>query len=401
MYRTGFGDCFLVSFGPAASARHLLIDFGAHQHGEIGTMKGIMDDLEAATGKHLDLIVATHAHRDHISGFGQFAERFAQFRIGEVWLPWTDNPEDQFAMAVQQRHLALYAALDRHLRVRLKATEQDARYAAALQALSNLQGNELAQSELARAFGTGAPVQYRRAGETFARVGQITGLSAEILGPPRDKEFFSRTEPPADQRFLTAPGDTAEAVRPFPNLEIRVTESDYKEIVQEGQPCVAPGELDVLHNLAEAPAERLALALDNYRNNTSLVILFRYRNKSLLFAGDAQWGNWQAWIGTERARQLLREVDFLKVAHHGSENATPVDVVEALKPAGLAVMVPTQIKPFPTIPRMPLLAALEKHCVGKVAVRSDWVQVAGAPNSPAPKLPKGFAAGKLWIDYHL
>jgi len=52
---------------------------------------------------------------------------------------------------------------------------------------------------------------------------------------------------------------------------------------------------------------------------------------------------------------MLNEVDFLKVAHHGSENATPVNVVHALKDSGLAVMVPTQVKPFPTIPRMPLL----------------------------------------------
>ena len=53
-----------------------------------------------------------------------------------------------------------------------------------------------------------------------------------------------------------------------------------------------------------------------------------------------------------RARQLLGELDFFKVAHHGSENATPVDVVNALKKSGLAAMVPTQVKPFPTIPRI-------------------------------------------------
>lgn len=109
---------------------------------------------------------------------------------------------------------------------------------------------------------------------------------------------------------------------------------------------------------------------------------------------------WQSWIGTDRARRLLSEVDFLKVAHHGSENATPVDVVRGLKAAKLAVMVPTQITPFPTIPRRPLLHELEKHCC-KVAVRSDWIDVPKAPRCPAPKskLPKGFKAGEVWIDY--
>jgi hypothetical protein len=76
-------------------------------------------------------------------------------------------------------------------------------------------------------------------------------------------------------------------------------------------------------------------------------------------------------------------------------------VVHALKAAGLAVMVPTQIKPFPTIPRMPLLQELEKHCQGSVAVRSDWIDVQHAPTGPAPKpaFPAGFKAGEVWIDY--
>jgi len=401
MYRTGFGDCFLVSFGVGTSARHVLIDFGAHMHGEIGTMDPIMDNIEAVTGKNMELIVATHAHRDHISGFGKFADRFAQFRIGEVWLPWTDNPGDPVAGALQKKQLALYELLDVHLRVALQATEGNPKYAAALDALSNLKGNEKATSELKRGFGTGAKVRYLQAGESMAKVGAGAGLSADILGPSKNKEFLARMDPPADQRFLTAPGDLTSAVHPFRNLEIRFGEADYAAIERDGQPFVPPEELQALHDATEAPADRLALALDSVRNNTSLVILFRFQGKSLLFPGDAQWGNWQSWIGTDSARQLLSEVDFFKVAHHGSENATPVDVVRALKEGGLVAMVPTQVKPFPTIPRMPLLKELEAHCAGQVAVRSDWIEVEKAPTGPKPKpkLPKGYEAGKLWIDY--
>jgi hypothetical protein len=238
---------------------------------------------------------------------------------------------------------------------------------------------------------------------SFSKVGNTAGLSAEILGPPMDKTFFSRMDPPADQRFLAAPGDMTSAVRPFPKFELRTTDPGYAAIVKGGQPEVLRSELDELHEMAEAPAGRLSLALDNYRNNTSLVILFRFRNKALLFPGDAQWGNWQSWIGTDSARQLLEEVDFLKVAHHGSENATPVDVVASLKASGLAVMVPTQVKPFPTIPRLPLLEELQKRCAGHVAVRSDWIDVVDAPAGPQPKaaLPKGFRAGAVWIDHLL
>lgn len=402
MYRTGFGDCFLLSFGPAATARHVLIDFGAHMHGEIGTMEPIMDNIEKATKRTLDVVIATHAHRDHISGFGTFAKRFAEFTIGEVWLPWTDSPEPD-AVASQRKQLALYDRLDAHLGLALAGGQPSPGVAAALHALSNLRGNEPAKAALANGFDTGATVKYLRGGDSVPHVGRISGLSARILAPPKDKAFFARMDPPSSQRFLTGPADTSGVVRPFPLLEMRPTDADFQALVAERQPVVAPNELGRLNELAEAPADRLALALDNARNNTSLVILFRYKAGSLLFPGDAQWGNWQSWIGTDDARQLLGRVDFLKVAHHGSENATPVDVVHALRDSGVAAMVSTQDTPFPTIPRLPLLAELEKHCTAHVAVRSDWIDVDGAPPGPRPKpkLPKGFSRGALWVDYRM
>lgn len=403
MYRPGFGDCFLITFGSGASRQHVLIDFGAHMRGDIGTMDQIMDNLEKTSGSKLALLVATHAHRDHISGFGKFAGRFAKFQIDEVWLPWTDDPGDKQAAALKKKHLELYNALEKHMRATLAANSSSPIYAAALDALSNLIGNETATTELARGFGTGAKVRYLQAGVTVDKVGPITGLSAELLGPPRDAAFLSRMNPPTDQHFLTAPGDQSSGLRPFPNLEMRATDVDYAAMVSDGQPLVTEQELAKLHDASQAPAERLALVLDSVRNNTSLVILFRYHLKTMLFPGDAQWGNWQSWIGTDRAHKLLGEVDLLKVAHHGSENATPVDVVHALRESGLAAMVPTQIKPFPTIPRMPLLKELEKHCEGHVAVRSDWITVKKAPKAPkpVPALPKGFSSGDVWIDYKL
>ena len=398
MYRPGFGDCFLVSFGNTGKEKHVLIDFGAHMHGEIGTLEDIMDDIELTTNKKLALLVASHAHRDHIHGFGKFADRFADFEIGDIWMPWIDDKNNKKAASLQKRHLALYEKLDTHLRIGLKATETDRKYRDALNALSNLRGNEKAMTELRRGFGTGIKPRYLAAGKSIPKVAGITGLSAEILSPPKNTEFLSRMNPPAEQHFLTAPGDPTGAVRPFRGVEIRKGEPDFKAMVRDGQPLVPPRDLTSLHELAEAPAARLAFALDNVRNNTSLVILFRYQGKTLLFPGDAQWGNWQSWIGTDTARQLIGEIDFLKLSHHGSENATPVSVVKALKKTGLAAMCSTQKLPFPTIPRMPLLDAVGK--CGWVA-RSDWIKVKGAKNLKSPKLPRGLTANKLSIDYEI
>jgi hypothetical protein len=400
MYRTGFGDCFLLTFGTAAAARHVLVDFGAHMHGEIGTMDEVMDDIEATTKKKLALLVATHRHRDHISGFGQFAERFGGFEIEEVWMPWTDDPADPDAAALNEKHLALYRTLERHLAA-VKATGPEADAARA--ALQNLAGNEKATTELARGFGTGATVRYLKAGKSFNKVADVAGLSAEILGPPAEKTFLSRMNPPAGQHFLTGPTDTSGAARPFPGYELRAADADFQGLVVLKQPVAPEDDIKALKTAAENPASRLALFLDNVRNNTSLVIVFRYKGKALLFPGDAQWGNWQSWIGTDAARQLIAEVDFLKLSHHGSENATPVDVVNALRANGLAAMVSTQVEPFPTIPRIPLLEAVQQHCIDQILVRSDWVAVADAPKAPkaVPPLPAAFKHGDVWIDCSL
>jgi hypothetical protein len=83
---------------------------------------------------------------------------------------------------------------------------------------------------------------------------------------------------------------------------------------------------------AAQDAEALALAMNNATNNSSLVLAFELSKagKVLLFAGDAQAGNWRSWseeaFGDDRAevttKDLLGRTVVYKVGHHGSHNAT-------------------------------------------------------------------------------
>ncbi|HET9787871.1 MAG TPA: hypothetical protein VFP47_12080, partial [Pyrinomonadaceae bacterium] len=75
----------------------------------------------------------------------------------------------------------------------------------------------------------------------------------------------------------------------------------------------------------------LALQLDSATNNTCLVLAFELGNRDvLLFAADAQVGNWLSWQdlkwqvnGTDvTGPDLLGRTIFYKVGHHGSHNAT-------------------------------------------------------------------------------
>ena len=77
MYQVGFGDCFLVSFhyrrtlADGRAERHILFDFGSTRApGRRRLLPGVAQLLEQHTNGRLDVLVATHRHKDHIDGFG-------------------------------------------------------------------------------------------------------------------------------------------------------------------------------------------------------------------------------------------------------------------------------------------------------------------------------------------
>ena len=76
----GFGDCFLLTFHyPGKTGdRHVLIDFGSTQsppNAQKNLMKLIANDIAAVVGQRLHVLVATHRHADHISGFATNSRR--------------------------------------------------------------------------------------------------------------------------------------------------------------------------------------------------------------------------------------------------------------------------------------------------------------------------------------
>jgi hypothetical protein len=104
MYQVGFGDCFLVSFEYAAqlddgrSERHVLFDFGS-THAPRAPVKSLLPNvaklIEAHCGGQLDVLVATHRHKDHIDGFGNkdAAKVISRLKPKLVVRPWTEDPK--------------------------------------------------------------------------------------------------------------------------------------------------------------------------------------------------------------------------------------------------------------------------------------------------------------------
>src|SRR5215212_7483304 len=112
MYNVGFGDCFLLSFRydrPLAD-QHILIDFGTV--GGKADMKAVANAIKEDCGGKLYAVVATHRHRDHISGFSDAAGEestgaiIASCKPEVVLQPWTENPgagaDDESAPALSR-----------------------------------------------------------------------------------------------------------------------------------------------------------------------------------------------------------------------------------------------------------------------------------------------------------
>src|SRR5689334_13568689 len=88
MYRQGLGDCFLISLPrkqPLAGRSDyvIMIDCGVI----LGTsnpeaiMTKVVDDIVATTKGEVDLLVVTHEHWDHVSGFVQAEDAFKNLKV--------------------------------------------------------------------------------------------------------------------------------------------------------------------------------------------------------------------------------------------------------------------------------------------------------------------------------
>ena len=388
MYRVGFGDCFLVSLPVDSGHAHLLVDCGVHARGDIGTIRSAVQNALAEAGNELAVVIATHAHQDHISGFGAMAEQFRACRVGEVWMPWTEDPKDPDAARLKAKQLAIVDKLRQHFAASSPS-------APALSALLNLAGNEKSLQLLKSGINNGQ-VRYLEAGRSLNDPAGIQGLTVRVLGPPRDPAFLAKMDPPQGERFLHANGGRPEpinGVHPFLRRWV------FKPAKVKGFPSLSEKDRQALQDLAGDP-EALAFTIDQAINNTSVVTLLSFRGKHLLLAGDAQYGNWNYWLQQQGSDDLLAEVNFYKVGHHGSFNATPKKALEKMTRKGFAAMASTQSAPWASIPLDKLVAALQDCASG--FVRSDSIPVKGAPNGPAvKKLPKGFSRDQIWFDYEI
>jgi beta-lactamase superfamily II metal-dependent hydrolase len=395
MYRQGLGDCFLITFPGKESTFNLLIDCGALARGKadmIPIVAHIRDTiLDGKEGiAKLDLVVATHEHRDHLNGFNLARDVFDNdLQIDAVWMGWTENLTKEEISTIKKARKkakdALHAAINSALAPSLAEVasllgfiDDDAPGSGTIaEALEYLKTRGKKAGNL----------KYLEPGAGPFELPGVEDVRVFVLGPPRDPLLLKGSEVTGQMKrddvvyHLSGTGevgmDSLSAAISAASAAVAAAASDetdrYHPFSAEHRiPRNVPNPLnrktltpnpwfkgiqhyvDTTYDNREQAWRRidedwlhafgqLALDLDNDTNNTSLVLAFEFvkTREVLLFVGDAQVGNWQSWgqvhfkvPETDKplsAHDLLSRTCFYKVGHHCSHNAT-------LRKGGLELM---------------------------------------------------------------
>lgn len=365
MYNVGFGDCFLIKIPGAGRVQKVLIDCGTIAAATI-SMPDIVDTLiqdvtDDDDVPRIDVVVGTHRHADHVSGFSD--PRWKDVEVKEVWMPWTEDPKDPEAKFIRETQSRLALALKSVWTNRLAINDSDVNARQFLAVAENALSNAKAMTTLHKGFKKSplkrflcAPTTGLDALET--RV--FDGVTTYVLGPSKSVDIIRDMNPPAGKTYLKQfsfeekrePLHTA--FNPF-GPEWTVTPADYNW----GDIMLQPDEVELLKDFSDLADPALTVSLDKAVNGTSLVLVFEIGDAVLLFPGDAQWGTWNAILRDSEARELLSRVNFFKIGHHGSHNATPKEFVTNVLQNNCCAMMSTKAGKWASIPRQPLVSALE------------------------------------------
>ena len=410
-YNVEVGDCIYCRIpkakkvGNVVDDFHMLIDCGSV--GTPGNLTTAIADLQTQLPlqdgqRRLDLLVVTHEHKDHIAGFDP--DVFENIRIERIWMNTAMDPNHPQAEQTLRLHALATTAMRNIAGLNLSLSPELAELAA-LYAVDNDAAMEALRDTLP-ARNNITPT-YVHASMTPADLNlPLKGATIRVVGPERDIDHFYLGEDVDEslhQLMASGAAFRDAPLQPTTVYPANISQADFRNLQSR------------MMSSAFAFAELSA----KVTNNTSVVLLIEWKSKRLLFVGDAEWdtrfkegksnGAWNV-MWHERKVLLNKKLDFLKIGHHGSENATPwndqedgevtepstiLDAILPLpkgtaKPKAKAV-VSTKRKNYETIPRSALLAEIGR----RVQNTRNYKDALG---TTAPTLPKYADFEKTWIS---
>jgi len=407
LFDVGLGDCVYCRIPKAhADGRdfHILIDCGTLSPSTLLTaaMDRLKPMLPLIDGKRrVDLLVVTHEHKDHMSGFG--LPIWDDFDFGAIWMNTAMDPKHPQAERAKKLHGFAAAAMAEAVRLNLALGPQLSELANAL-AL-----NEDAMKMLRKTLPERCKIK-----PTYVHADSkkkdlelpLKGATVSVLGPERDIDHIYLGDPadPKMRSGLRSALSLIEAGLPAPDEAIPSPDA------VPAPTNIDPGDFRQLRSRMLSTALAFADLDGKVCNNTSVVLLIEWKGKRLLFVGDAEWdGAFKkgtkancAWnvMWNVRKKQLDGPLAFLKIGHHGSTNATPwkqpgvggkgepVAILDAILPVGsrakARAVVSTARGRFETIPRSDMLAEIGKR-VANTRTYGSAFKKAGVASSTVPK----------------
>lgn len=390
MYRLNeLGDCFLVTLVSGGQTCRILIDCGSFRNGAPSTqrLEKVVASIATETGgTPLDVVVGTHQHNDHVSGFVHCEDAFKAIGVSQVWLSWLDDPSDPQARGIGQDYNNLVRrltearhTLTRKLRSTRGAGGQLRRTVATLNDALGFLGatDDVTPPEIPadavkilKKLGANKP-QYLRPGRSLNVPNLPPGaVRVHVLGPPRDEDQLFRKDPRKGESYDHAMVSANLMATRFLDAAMRAeagtSRSDehypFNDQYKRTNPSTGSDALSSLNARYRRRTdqwrtidddwmqvgEALALFMDKFTNNSSLVLAFELvdSGKVLLFVADAQTGNWASWQDVDwedadiSTDALLSRTVFYKVGHHASHNATLVGAFEKMSSPDLVALIP-------------------------------------------------------------
>lgn len=419
MYRPGLGDCFLLAFyGKDKKTKYMLIDCGVL----MGTsdsenkMKDIANSIKDATGGHLHVLVVTHEHWDHISGFSQAKGVFQEITVDQVWFGWTEDENNALAKELGMKKNFYLKALK-------LATDEINRFNKAesfrLNNMLEFYGEVLSATSMMSTAGIMGYLKekgeeepkYCYPGDLPLSIPDVEDIRIYVLGPPESRKLIRKSRPSKrnSEVYLTdvdtdlfdsfsseiisrygtdktvSNNDSSGArYKKYPFDEQYHfpidEESDFKSFFDKHYKNTKNRWREIDNKWMDVASD-LALKLDSHTNNTCLVLAIELvgSEKVLLFPGDAQVGNWLGWedltwrVGDKniKVEDLLERTVLYKVGHHGSHNATLREKgLELMTNSELMSMIPVDRKMAKKkkwkMPYKPLYDRLKQRCKKRV-----------------------------------
>lgn len=362
-YNVGFGDCFLVTFPDGNVTRNMLIDFG-NAPGQLNTgYAEIAQNIFDETSGHLDVIVMTHEHLDHIEGFYSQKSIFNTMTVDYVWMSLPSHPtyyNDYPKARPLKRIRELAAAFEKRLKEQKLAVAPSF-----LMLLQNNLSNPQRINYIRNLTGDPKRVLYLNRGSSVLNKPFSNKVKIRVLAPEKDVSIYYggslHNGLQAMSRRLAGAG-----IAPDPG---NYDSWAFPKVPREkGSPVnLTDRDWRLLHESIQTGGVESVRAIDKAANNTSLVFAMEVAGLRLLFPGDAELESWM--VMKKKCPAELKPIDFLKVSHHGSHNGTSKDLLTTLLPAGrkgkATVMVSTKSKVYGTVKPVPdaeLLKLLKARC---------------------------------------